>query len=173
MNFKRSFRYYYLRFKRLQGSPSSVALGSAIGAAVGATPTIPLHTILVVGITLPLRANPIAGVLLSNVVSNPLTIGPLYYLAWKIGNAFLPGHLSWENLHATLMLLKEEGLMQGIASLGHIGWSALEVMLTGGLTLAIPTGLITYVVVLFLFTKLRNKKRQKHLLNNGEPACNA
>jgi uncharacterized protein (DUF2062 family) len=38
-----------------------------------------------------LRINPIAGILAVNVVSNPLTIIPQYYLAWKIGDFFLPG----------------------------------------------------------------------------------
>lgn len=166
MNLKRFLRYYYIRFKRLQGSPSSVALGSAIGAAVGVTPTLPLHTILVVGGTLALRANVIAGLLMSNVVNNPLTMVPLYYLAWKIGSTFFPGYLDWEKLHATLKIIQDEGVIQGLTSLEHFGWHALEVMLTGGLALALPVGLITYVLVFILFTKMRKRRQRKHLLNN-------
>ncbi|MDD2463387.1 MAG: DUF2062 domain-containing protein [Desulfobulbus sp.] len=166
MRLKRTARFYYFRFKRLQGSTHSLALGSAIGAAVGATPTLPLHNILILALTLPLRANPIAGILAANVVSNPLTFGPQYFLAWKIGNFFLPGRLSWEKIQYTLNLIKSQGLMDSLGILRTMGWDTVLVMLTGGLVLAIPCGLLTYFFVFRFFAKIRDKKRRKHLLND-------
>ena len=111
MSLKRTARFYLIRFKRLQGSSRSLAMGSAIGAAVGVTPTLPLHNVIILAITLPLRVNPIAGILAANVVSNPLTFVPQYYLAWKIGDFFLPGRLSWEKILSTLNLIKTEGII--------------------------------------------------------------
>ncbi|MGE4560453.1 MAG: DUF2062 domain-containing protein [Desulfobulbus sp.] len=166
MSLKRTARFYCIRFKRLQGSPHSLALGSAIGAGIGATPTLPLHNILILSMTLPLRANPIAGILMANVVSNPLTFGPQYYLAWKIGNFFLPGRLSWEKIHHTLTLIKTQGIMDSLGILRAMGWDTVLVMLTGGIVLAIPCGVLTYLAVFGFFTKMRTKRRQKHLLNN-------
>ena len=60
---KRALRYRLYRFKRLQGSIHSLALGAAIGAAIGSTPTIPLHSVLILAATLLCRSNPIAGIL--------------------------------------------------------------------------------------------------------------
>lgn len=141
-------------------------MGSAIGAAVGVTPTLPLHNVIILAITLPLRVNPIAGILAANVVSNPLTFVPQYYLAWKIGDFFLPGRLSWEKILSTLNLIKTEGIMDSLHVLRAMGWDALLVMLTGGLALAVPTGLLTYVLVFRFFARVREKRRQKHLLNH-------
>ena len=166
MSLKRTARLYFIRFKRLQGSTHSLALGAAIGSAVGATPTLPLHNALILAFTLPLRVNPIAGILAANVVSNPLTFGPQYYLAWKIGNFFLPGRLGWEKIQQTLALIKSQGIMDSLGILRTIGWDAVLVMLAGGLVLAIPCGLLTYLFVYRFFAGIRAKKRQKHLLNN-------
>lgn len=168
MSLKRTARFYFIRFKRLQGSTRSLALGAAIGTAVGATPTLPLHNILILGLTLPLRVNPIAGILAANVVSNPLTFLPQYYLAWMIGDFFLPGRLSWQKISDTLTLIKTEGIMESLDTLRAMGLDAILVMLTGGMVLAIPTGLLTYVLVFRFFAKVRQKRREKHLLNRRD-----
>jgi uncharacterized protein (DUF2062 family) len=166
MSLKRAARFYFIRFKRLQGSTHSLALGAAIGTAIGATPTLPLHNVLILALTLPLRVNPIAGILAANVVSNPLTFGPQYYLAWKIGNFFLPGRLSWDKIRETLALLKSQGIMDSLDVLRAMGWDTVLVMLTGGLVLAAPIGLLTYFSVFRFFAGIRAKRRQKHLLND-------
>ncbi|MDX9840843.1 MAG: DUF2062 domain-containing protein [Desulfobulbus sp.] len=165
MSLPRALRYRLYRFKRLQGSVHSLALGAAIGAAIGITPTIPLHSVLILAATLACRSNPIAGILAATVVSNPLTLIPQYWLAWRIGDWFLPGRLCWERLHDTLVLFHTRGLMDSLQILGDMGMDALLVMLAGGLVLALPTGLCTYVLVRRFFTRLRNRRRQAHLLN--------
>ena len=167
MPLPRALRYSIIRFKRLQGSVPSVAMGSAIGAAIGITPTVPLHNILIIGLTLLFRVNPIAGVLMGTVVSNPLTLVPQYYLAWKIGDFCLPGRLTWERLQQILDLIKSEGLVDSLKTIGALGFDALLVMMTGGLILAVPTGVATYLLIHWLFLRMRQKRRQKHLLNNG------
>jgi uncharacterized protein (DUF2062 family) len=166
MSLKRAVRYYYTRFKRLQGSTHALALGSAIGAAIGVTPTVPFHIILVLALTPLLRINPIAGILAVNVVSNPLTIIPQYYLAWKIGDFFLPGRLNWEKIRDTLTQINLHRIGECFELVGSMGWDALLVMLTGGLIMAVPTGAITYTLMFRFFAAMRSKRRRKHLLNN-------
>ena len=168
MPLPRALRYRLHRFKRLQGSIHSLSLGAGLGAAIGITPTIPLHSVLILAATLACRSNPIAGIFAATVVSNPLTLVPQYWLAWRIGDWFLPGRLSWDRLRATLELFHTRGLMDSLQVLGDMGMDALLVMLAGGLVLALPTGLCTYVLVRRLFTRLRNRRRQAHLLNARE-----
>jgi len=168
MSLSRTVRYYTLRFKRLQGSNRSLALGAAIGSAIGVTPTLPLHNILILGLTLLFRVNPIAGIITANIVSNPLTFVPQYFLAWKIGDFFLPGRLTWEKIKEVLALIKAEGIMDSLDTLQAMGVDALLVLLAGGLVLAIPAGLLTYIIVFRFFATLQQKRRQKHLLNHQQ-----
>ena len=166
MAISRTARYYFLRFKRLQGSSRSLALGSAIGAAIGITPTIPLHSILIVALALLFRVNPVAGFLAGAVVSNPLTIPPQYFLCWKIGDFFLPGRLTWTRIQDLLGLIQKEGLLDSLDLIRQLGVNAILVMLIGGIVLAVPVGILTYFFVYRFFARLRLKRRDKHLLNN-------
>ncbi|MCX5874811.1 MAG: DUF2062 domain-containing protein, partial [Deltaproteobacteria bacterium] len=69
----RAAKYYYLKFLRLQGDPHSLALGVAIGLFVGITPTIPLHSALIIILAWPLRGNILAALIAATAISNPLT----------------------------------------------------------------------------------------------------
>ena len=165
VNIKRSSRYYYLRLRRLQGSPRSLALAVALGAAIGATPTLPLHTVLILAAALIIRVNPIAGLIGGTLVSNPLTFLPQYYAAWWLGDLLLPERLQWQQINLLLYHLKHEGLFHSLATLAEIGWSAFVVMITGGIVMAVPTGLFFYFFSLKFFQTIARKRRQKHLLN--------
>ena len=143
-------------------------MGAAIGSAVGLTPTLPLHNILILGLTLLFRVNPLAGIITANIVSNPLTFVPQYFLAWKIGDVFLPGRLTWEKIQSILTMVRTEGIMVSLDCIRHLGFDAILVMLTGGLVLAIPAGLLTYILVYRFFATIRQKRREKHLLNRQQ-----
>ncbi len=158
-------RYYYLRFIRLRGTPYSLAMGTSLGAAIAITPTLPLHTIVIIGVTLLLRVNTIAALIAGTVVSNPLTFAAQYYLSWKIGDLILPDRLSWERLQEVLAMVREAGILEGLKILSHQSFDAILVMLTGGLVLAIPMGAVTYFLSYRFFAHLQEKRQQKHLLN--------
>ncbi len=163
---RRTLRYHYLRFKRLQGAPSSLAMGAAIGSAVAITPTLPLHTVIIVCLTLLLRVSTVAAIIAGTIVSNPLTFVPQYYLAWRIGNFFLPGRLNWDRIEQVLTQIRAQGLLDSLHTLSHLSIDAILVMMAGGVALAIPAGLVTYVFTYWFFTNLRLKRQQKHLLNH-------
>ncbi|MEA2115203.1 MAG: DUF2062 domain-containing protein [Thermodesulfobacteriota bacterium] len=165
LNLRRTIRYYYLRFIRLRGSPHSLALGAAVGAAIAVTPTLPLHTVTIIPITLLLRVSTIAALIAGTVVSNPLTFAAQYYLSWKIGDMILPNRLTWERLQQVLAMVKEADFMEGVKILSHLSVDALLVMLTGGIILAVPLGIATYFLSYRFFDHLQEKRRQKHLLN--------
>lgn len=162
---RRAIRYYYLRCIRLQGSPYSLAMGSAVGAAIAVTPTMPLHTVIILSTTLLLRVNTIAALIAGTIISNPLTFAAQYYLSWKIGDMLLPHRLTWERLQQVLALTKEAGFVEGFKILSHLSVDAILVMLTGGIILAVPLGIATFFLSHRFFEHLDKKRQQKHLLN--------
>ncbi|PID71656.1 MAG: hypothetical protein CSA31_02930 [Desulfobulbus propionicus] len=168
MNLQRTLTYYHLRLKRLQGSPRSLALGVAIGAAIGITPTIPFHTVLILATTLLFRANPISAFITGIFVSNPFTFIPQYYAAWVLGDLLFPDRLTWIQMKELFLHLKAEGWVESLYTIYEVGINATLVMMTGGLLLAIPCGLLFYFIGLRFFTVIQQKSRDKHFLNHKE-----
>lgn len=164
-NIHRTVKYYTLKFMRLRGDPHALAMGVALGVFIGLSPTIPLHTIAIVGATLILRVNTIAGLIAATIVSNPLTMVPQYYLCWRIGNFILPGRLTWQRIEEVLLVLTNGGFIESLKSTTQLSADAIAVMLTGGFLLGLPLAALSYILSLYFFSKIRQKRRQKHLLN--------
>lgn len=162
---KRIARYYTLRFKRLRGDPRALALGSAVGVFIGLTPTLPLHTVAIIGVTLLMRVSTIAALIAAAVVSNPLTFVPQYYACWKVGNYLLPERLTWERIKEVLDVLTTHGIADSLKTVSHLSMDAVFVMMTGGILIALPAAFISYYFSLRFFIKIREKRRRKHLLN--------
>jgi uncharacterized protein (DUF2062 family) len=74
MAIKDRIRDFYTRFLSLSGGPEEIARAMALGVFIGATPTIPFHTALVMVSCLTFRQNITAAILGATIVSNPLTI---------------------------------------------------------------------------------------------------
>lgn len=161
----RTARYYYLKFLRLQGDPHSLALGVAVGLFVGITPTIPLHTALILILAWILRGNILAALIAATAISNPLTWLPQYYFCWRLGSWLLPGRLSWTRIQELLGLLTSgTGFKESLALLGQLGLEAVVVMLVGGVLLAIPFTCVGYLLSFKFFRALRKKRQEKHIL---------
>ncbi len=165
MNPKRLSRYYYLKFTRLQGDPNALAKGTAIGIFLGITPIIPLHTVLVLLVTFVTRTSTIAAMLATIVVCNPLTYVAQYYFSILIGNAITPYNFNWERMKNVLdILLAKPGISESLHALAGIGYEAIIVLVVGGTLLALPFTIVSYFVSLRFFIRIRDKKRQKHIL---------
>ena len=164
-NIHRTIRYYTLKLIRLRDNPKSLAMGVAIGLLIGISPTIPFHTIAIIGVTLLMRVSTISGLLAATVVCNPLTMAPLYYLCWLAGNFILPGRLSWERIKEVLHLVTNESFMDSIHILSSLSFNAVLVMLTGGFVIGIPAAIAGYYYSLRFFVKIREKRRAKQILN--------
>lgn len=162
----RAAKYYYLKIIRLKGDPETLARGIAIGVFIGITPTLPLHTILIILFAYLLRGNTIAALVASALVSNPLTFLPQYYLAWKMGNLLLPGHLSWQKIREILAVIQSDiGFGETLSALRLLSYDAITVLLVGGIILALPPTLLVYPYSRKLFTAIHAKRRQKHVLD--------
>jgi uncharacterized protein (DUF2062 family) len=161
----RTVKYYGLKFKRLRGDPRSLALGTALGVFIGISPTVPLHTITIIGLALLLRASTIAALISASVVCNPLTMVPQYYLCWLVGDLVLPGRLTWDRILVVLEILQNSGFMDSLRSVSQLGADAILVLLTGGLLLGLPLALASYFLSLRFFIAIGERRRRKHLLN--------
>ena len=146
MNLRRTCKYHWLKFRRLQGDPKRIALGAALGIFIGVTPTIPFHTVLVLSLAPLLRVSVIAAYM-GIWVSNPLTWVPQYLLAYGVGSYILFRGESLRipaqaNLAAFLDLLWRGGL-------------ALQV---GGIIISVPPAIAAYFFTLWAIKRYRQRR---------------
>jgi uncharacterized protein (DUF2062 family) len=163
MNFdpRRTIRYYWLRFIRLRGDPHFLARGVAIGIFIGATPTIPFHTVLAIALALILRGSKIAALLFTVIISNPLTFFFQYYFSWRLGTLLTFRDLSWGKICSILNIISANGSFHDtMMAVSGLGLDAICVMLVGGIVLALPFSLLGYLLS-YLFFTLWQKKRKK------------
>ncbi len=152
MNLARINKYYYLRFRRLRGDPKILAGGTAIGVLVGLTPTIPLHTLLVIAFTIITRTSTIAGIITSLLVCNPLTYFPIYYFSVCLGNLITPYEINREWLETFFNQLIHSGsILNSITLIGNLGYETVIVLAAGGILLALPPALISFYLSLYFF----------------------
>ena len=147
------------RFKQLQGSPSYLARGVAVGVFVGFAPIMPIKTLLILAMTIILQGSTIAALLVCTSICNPITYAPLYYIAWLVGNILLPGKSSWALLETTITRMQQSSLSEALALAGQIGFDTTVVLLAGGLVLALPLALCSYPIAYRLFVKFSKKNQ--------------
>ena len=162
MKITRLSKYFYLKFIRLRGEPHSLALGTAIGVLVGLSPTMPLHTVIILAATMSTRSSAIAGIISSWIVCNPLTYFPIYYFSMVVGNFVTPYHLNWQRIqHSLSALTSHQGFLDSIHEIAGLGFETVVVMIIGGLVLALPFTIVSYYLSLHLFRQIRQKRLKK------------
>lgn len=149
MTIKRTLRYHWLKFLRLQDDPRKVAWGMALGIFIGITPTIPFHFISVLTLAPLLRISPVAAVL-GIQICNPLTVPLLYLAAFKTGHFLLHG--------GTPLQLPETYTAANCLDLLWRGGLALQV---GGVLIAIPPAIASYFLTIRIIARYRRLKAQK------------
>lgn len=138
-------------------SRRGVAMGVALGVFFGLL--VPLAQIpLSVAAAVALRANVPAAVA-STLVSNPVTVAPLYLVAYQLGN-WVTGERqvaekAGETAPVTLRLSGDEGLLGQLKRVG-------KPLLIGLAMLAILVGSLTYVVISVLWRwRVMRRRRQR------------
>ena len=86
--FARLFSYIFQRVRRMPGSPTSIAVGAAWGAAVSFTPFIGLHLFVGLAMTYMTRGNMLA-CLFGTIIGNPWTFPLFFYLDYALGTFIL------------------------------------------------------------------------------------
>lgn len=166
MNIWRIYKYYFYRFVRLRGNPRALAGGTAIGVFIGLTPTIPLHTILIIALAFVTRSSIIAGIIASWIVCNPITSLPIYYAATVLGNMLTPYSIDLEKLTAVFnQVMLSENTKNAMAIIWDLGYESIIVLIIGGCTLALPLAVASYYLAFQFFLRLQKNRRNKQLLD--------
>lgn len=154
MNLKKRYREIYDRFISLKGKPEKIALGTAIGVFIGVTPTIPFHTIIIIGLTFLFKQNFTTAFLGATTISNPLTIPLLYVSQYHLGKYLLGDGCP-----------KVVFTDYSIWDIMNTGWNIAYPLLLGGfimaLVFAVPSYFIAYQAVVII-----RKKRHGHFTGN-------
>ena len=137
----------------LKISSSKIALSIAIGIFIGLMIPIGLQTVIIVPLATLLGCNVIVATT-STLISNPITMLPLYYTAIKIGEFLTGKSLSWDNFETVI----SSPTWGNLTSLGGDG---LLVFFSGSTLMGIIFGVITYFITLNIIIKLRERKAQK------------
>jgi len=145
-------RYWRLRLVRIQATPHNIALGLAVGVFAGLLPILPFQIIVAVTLAFIVRGSKIAAAL-GTWISNPLNWVPFYMMCYYIGKMIVPFEIppfDPAHLEMTQML--------------DLGWKFFAVMMVGGLVMAVPGTIITYVVTYKGMTLYRKRKAERAAL---------
>lgn len=145
ISIKRAIRYNYLRVMRLKVSTHSIALGTAVGVFAGCLPILPFQTVVAVTLAFVLRCS-LVGAAAGTWISNPLNWVPFYTACFFIGNWLIPIDVSFDPYQMELKQLLEQG------------WGIVVVMMTGGLVMAVPGSILTYLITFRAVTRFRQRR---------------
>ena len=130
---QRFTRYWYLRLIRIQATPHTIAVGLAVGIFAGLLPILPFQTFVAVALAFVVRGSKVAAAL-GTWITNPLNWIPFYMMCYYIGKAVVPFEIPAfdpTQLEMTQMM--------------DMGWKFFVVMIVGGLVVAVPGTIISYV----------------------------
>jgi uncharacterized protein len=151
MALRRVLRYHWLRFRRLQDDPRTIAGGMALGVFVGITPTIPFHTVAVLSLAALLRVSPVTA-FIGIQIGNPLTIPAIYLASYKVGQFLL--------YRGKPLVFPESFSYKAWIAVLWQGGMALQV---GGVILGIPPAIVAYFLTLWIVQRLHRRRAAKAL----------
>ena len=152
---KRALKYGAYRVRRIDGSPSGVAIGVAWGVAVSFTPFYFLH----IGIAVAgswLMGGSLLAAAIGTLFLNPLTFPIISWLAYSVGDYFLPQSTDLQ--------------AEQVRSMSYIFDNFSEIlapfflpMVLGGFVLGVISWFIVFLVVRELVSRYR--KHRVRLIN--------
>ena len=161
---KLSFRQMYRKLLQLDDTPHSIALGAALGMFITFTPTVGIQVLIVLILSMVVRFNRFAAIVLI-YLSSKVKIIQIYYADYVIG-LFVQGESG--------LSLEEFGLLwdQSVITAGEVGfWGATQVlfkslgtdviipMFIGGGVLGGFVGVVTYPLTLSWVQRYREGRQ--------------
>ena len=144
---RRVLKRYYNRFISLKGEPEVIALGFAVGVAIGFFPILGTHTALTMLIAPAFRMH-LAGMFLGSWISaNPLTVPPMLAAEFWLGR--------WLLGRPDLVFPPGERTLQWAL---HLGLDILSCMFVGFVILGTTFSLASYPIVKSLITRVQTGK---------------
>ncbi len=154
ITWKRRGRYFYLRFIRLQGSPTAIARGIAVGAFAGMFPIFGFQILFGLFLAACVRGNKLTAAA-ATWISNPFTYLPLFAFNFKVGQWLLQAKefefdqlqkLNWQELLA-------------------LGPGFIAIWLTGCFMMGCLAASMSYFLGLGLILHLRENRLSKRKRN--------
>jgi hypothetical protein len=141
---------------RLKDSEHAIALGMAIGMFFGFTPLVGFKTLMAIGIARLVRANVLAAAIAVTLHDVFLPLFPfLLRLEYQIGY--------WIMSHPHEFAPRLRLASHNVSMWFH--WSTFltvgRPLLIGSLSFAVPVGVLTYYVTLFLLRKRKQRKQKE------------
>lgn len=153
---QRFIRYWYLRLVRIQATPHTIAIGLAAGVFVGLLPVLPFQTVIAVALAFVVRGSKIAAAL-GTWISNPLNWVPVYMMFYYVGRVVVPFDVPPFNPSQ----LEMEQMLE-------VGWKFFAVMMAGGVVVATPSAILSYVLAHKGITLYRERKAARALQKRRE-----
>jgi uncharacterized protein len=146
---RRSVRENLLRLLGMKESASKIALSIAIGMLVGIAVPMGLETIVAVSLSLLFRCNPLLATI-TTWITNPVTIIPLYYFAYRLAGFLLHQSIQWSNIEAVIA-------NPTLGKIYQIGFNGFGLIFFGCLVLGIISSILSYITVYHLINYYRKK----------------
>jgi uncharacterized protein (DUF2062 family) len=157
MGFVRSTRYVAHRIGRMPGTPGSIALGFATGAAVACTPFVGFHLGIALVLAWIIRGSPLAAAIATQVVGNPWTIPFILVGTYRLGASMLG--------EASLHHLPSEVHVSYIFR--HPGQVMLPMML-GSTPIALALGTASFFTARFLVSRYHRRRTSRRRRGGGQ-----
>jgi uncharacterized protein (DUF2062 family) len=143
-------RYYLKKLLWIDKDHRKISTSMTLGVFIGVFIPVGFQTIVTIPVGLLLKRNIFVAVLFT-MISNPLTVLPLYYLSFKIGE-YLTG------LNITDAQFYQIVEQPGLTSLLNLGKTGVINFFTGSLILAIPISICFYFLSDIMIQYYRNRK---------------
>ncbi|MDH3981778.1 MAG: DUF2062 domain-containing protein [Kiritimatiellaceae bacterium] len=159
-------RQNYLRLMKHKGTPESVGRGAAIGLFIAFFIPFSFQMMVAFPLALLFKAAKVPA-LLFTWITNPVTIPLFYPLQCFVGSYLVGRPISYTSIRETSQNLVEAPSFSRLVGLGA------EIILSffaGGLLFGTISGLIGYVVMVYLVRSHRKRKaqRQERMLRRAE-----
>ena len=141
--YKRRLKYYLIKFLRLRGAPSKLALGFAMGACVNFYPTF--------GVGIPI-AGFTAGIIMASVPAGligDILFKPLFPVFFYLN--LMTGYFLWPNEARNLNHIQRILKHPKLSNLGDIS----KVFFTGAVINTLILGTILYILIYFIVERYR------------------
>ncbi len=147
---KVSLKNYYYKLLNLQSTPKEIAFSIALGIFIGLLFPIGLQTLIAIPIALLFGSNVLL-TLTATLISNPITMLPIYYAAISIGKYITHIDIDWTTINRFIS-------SPTFSSFVNLSTNGLLVFFTGASVMALFFSITIYLIV-YRLVYLHRKKR--------------
>lgn len=144
---------------KISSDPNYLAFSITLGVFIGIIFPIGFQTLIIIPLALIFKLNVYIATI-STLVTNPVTIAPIYYITYHIGNFFTSQNLTWNEIKIIMN-------SPTIEKLSIFGMELVITVFLGNIILASVTSIIIYFISFRLILVYKN--RQKKIHSNNVP----